>query len=96
MENREIFEPYERLIDITIEGRAFQVPENNSLLRCLQFLDLEGVSDAELCWNGDCLDCTVTVRNGESEKSVIACRSIVQAGTEILTVNEKISFTSPD
>lgn len=95
MENNEIFEPYERLIDITIEGRAFQVPENNSLLRCLQFLDLEGVSDAELCWNGDCLDCTVTVRNGDGERSVIACRTIVQTGTEILNVNEKISFTPP-
>ena len=95
MENREIFEPYERLIDITIEGRIFQVPENNSLLRCLQFLDLDGVSDSELCWNGDCLDCTVTVRNKKKEKSVIACRSIVQPGIEILSLNEKISFTPP-
>jgi len=36
MENHpEMFAPYERLIEIEIVGRKFEVPENNSILRCM-------------------------------------------------------------
>ena len=45
-----------RLIEITLCGEKRLVPENNSILRCLQFLEMEKVSDANLCWNGDCGD----------------------------------------
>ena len=55
----EIFEPYERLIEIQIFGRPFKVPENNSILRCLQFLEMEAISYGDFCWNGECLNCQV-------------------------------------
>ena len=42
----EIFEPYDRLIEITICGEKKLVPENNSILRCLQYLDMERISNA--------------------------------------------------
>jgi predicted molibdopterin-dependent oxidoreductase YjgC len=93
MTNDEIFEPYEKLLSITIEGRIEQVPENNSLLRCFQFLDVEGISDAELCWNGDCLDCQVWVKNGDTEKAVIACRTTVREGMQITRLSEAINYT---
>ena len=71
----EMFEPYERLIEITICGERKSVPENNSILRCLQYLDVQRISNADLCWNGECIDCQVWIKNGDKEKSVMACRT---------------------
>lgn len=93
MIDNEIFEPYDMLLPITIEGRVEHVPENNSLLRCFQFLDVEGISDAELCWNGDCLDCQVWIKTGDTEKAVIACRTTVREGIEITRLSEEINYT---
>lgn len=80
----EIFEPYDRLIEITICGEKKLVPENNSILRCLQFLDMEKISDADLCWNGECINCQVWVKNGPKEKPAMACRTTVSEGMEIV------------
>jgi len=89
---QDIFEPYENLITVTICGEERQVPENNSILRCLQFLSMESVSESELCWNGDCLDCMVTIKNGDTEKAAIACRTTVEPGMNIIRVSDKIRF----
>ena len=90
MSEPEIFEPYEKLIDITIRGRHVQVPENNSILRCFQFLDMESVSDSELCWNGDCLECQVWIKIGDKEKAFISCRTNAEPGMEITRISENI------
>jgi predicted molibdopterin-dependent oxidoreductase YjgC len=95
MEQLEIFEPYEKLIDINICGREAQVPENNSILRCLQFLDMESVSESELCWNGDCLECQVWIKSGDKEKAVISCRTNAEPGMEITRISERINFDGP-
>ena len=87
----DILEPYDRLIEITLLGEKKLVPENNSILRCLQYLDIEKISDAELCWNGDCLDCQVWIRNGDKEKALISCRANAVEGTEILRVSEALT-----
>ena len=34
----EPFRPYEKLVEISLMGKKFQVPERNSLLRCFQFI----------------------------------------------------------
>lgn len=88
----EIFEPFEKLIEIDLCGKRRLVPENNSILRCLQFLDMESVSDSELCWNGDCMECQVWIRNGEKEKSVIACRTKAEEGMEIIQLSDSLRF----
>lgn len=87
----EIFEPYEQLIEIEICGRICSVPENNSILRGLQFLDMETVSHGELCWNGECLNCQVWVENGEKEKAVMACRTIAEEGMKLVRVSDEIT-----
>ena len=87
----DILEPYDRLIEITLLGEKKLVPENNSILRCLQYLDIEKISDAELCWNGDCIDCQVWVRNGDKEKALMSCRANATEGMEIIRVSESLS-----
>ena len=88
MTEHEIFEPYERLVSIRLMGITRQVPENNSILRGLQYLDMESISYGDFCWNGECINCQVWIRNGEKEKAVIACRTNVEEGMEILRVSE--------
>ena len=91
MENSDIFEPFERLIRISVCGREIEVPENNSLLRGFQFLDMEAVSDGDFCWNGECLNCQVWLRSGEKEKAVMACRTDADEGMEIVRTTDEIA-----
>ena len=88
----QIFAPYEKLVEIEICGRTHLVPENNSLLRCFQFLSMESVSESDLCWNGECLDCQVWLEAGSKERAVIACRTIVKEGMKIVRLSDKIDL----
>lgn len=87
-----IFSPYTKLVEIEILGTKYMVPENNSLLRCFQFLSMESISYGDFCWNGDCLNCQVWLRNGEKEKAVMACRAVVQEGMEIVRMADEIDL----
>jgi len=88
MDHPEIFEPYDRLVKINLLGIEREVPENNSILRGLQFLDIEAISYGDFCWNGECINCQVWIRNGDKEKAVIACRTNVEEGMEIVRLTE--------
>lgn len=90
MHDNEMFEPYERLIDIDLCGRSVKVPENNTILRCLQYLEMETISEADLCWNGDCLNCQVKILNGEKEKTLIACRAYATDGMKITGLSDEL------
>jgi len=89
---KDIFEPFEKLVEIDICGEKKQVPENNTLLRCFQFLSMETISYGDFCWNGDCLNCQVRLKNDEREKSSLACRTKVEAGMKIIHMNDEIKL----
>ena len=89
----DIFAPYDRLIEIEILGTVHNVPENNSLLRCFQFLAMENISYGDFCWNGECLNCQVWLQNGDKEKAVMACRTTVTEGMKIVRIAEGIDLT---
>jgi hypothetical protein len=91
MDNYEMFETFDRLIPVDLCGKRVIMPENNTILRGLQFIELDAVSEGEFCWNGECLNCQVWVRNGEKEKGVIGCRTNVQDGMSILRVSDEIA-----
>ena len=80
----ELLAPYDRLIDVTIEGRRCRVPENNTLLRVLQYLDVD-LYPCRLCWNGDCDGCRSVILHPTSgaEVSVKACTTLVKDGMEV-------------
>lgn len=92
MEYLEIFEPFDRLVTIKIKGAEHQVPANNSILRGLQFLDMEKISYGDFCWNGECLNCQVWIRVDDKEKAVIACRTNVEDGMEITRLSEDMEI----
>ena len=90
MEFPDIFQPYEKLIEIEILGTKRMVPENNTLLRCFQFLSVESISYGDFCWNGECLNCQVWLQIGDKEKAVMACRTQVVEGMKILRLADGI------
>lgn len=93
MDEHEIFEPFDRLVRINLLGVEREVPENNSILRGLQYLDMEAISYGDFCWNGECINCQVWIANGDKEKAVIACRTNVEEGMEIVRLSEGMEIS---
>lgn len=93
MDHPDIFQPYEKLVEIEILGEKYSVPENNSLLRCFQFLAMESISYGEFCWNGECLNCQVWLDRGDKEKMVMACRQTVEEGMKIVRMADEIDLS---
>ena len=89
---KDIFEPFERLIEIEITGETYQIPENNTLLRGFQFLSMESISHGDFCWNGDCAKCQIWIEDDGKEKIALACRTKVIEGMKILRLNEEINL----
>ena len=46
----DVFRPYEKLVEISILGKTFLVPERNSLLRAFQFISPETIPYGRFCW----------------------------------------------
>ena len=93
MTHPDIFQPYEKLIEIDILGTKYMVPENNSLLRCFQFLAMENISYGDFCWNGECINCQVWLQNGDKEKAVMACRTTVVEDMKIVRMATAIDLS---
>jgi predicted molibdopterin-dependent oxidoreductase YjgC len=93
MADLEIFEPFNQLVKIKLLGAEREVPENNSILRGLQYLDMDAISYGDFCWNGECINCQVWIKNGEKEKAVIACRTNVEDGMEIVRLSEGMEIS---
>lgn len=85
---KEMLEPFDRLIDVKVFERTIQLPERNSILRGFQFLNSEEISYGDFCWNGECINCQVWIRNGDKEKMVMACRTDVTEGMEITKLGD--------
>ncbi len=92
----ELFEPFENLIEVDILGEKHQVPENNSLLRCMQYLSMETISYGDFCWNGECINCQMWLENGEKEKPVLACRTVVRENMKIIRMCGEIQLKEGD
>jgi hypothetical protein len=71
----DVFEPYEKLIRLVILGRVFEVPENNILLRQMQFVAPD-IGSGRYCWNAECRYCEISYRRGKDgpETAALACR----------------------
>jgi NADH dehydrogenase/NADH:ubiquinone oxidoreductase subunit G len=90
----EVLKPYDRLIEIEILGQKVEVPENNTILRCLQYLYIERLSYSDLCWNGECLNCQAWIQNGDKEKMVMACNTQATEGMQIVRLADAIDLAS--
>jgi hypothetical protein len=90
----EPFRPYEKLVEITIFGKKFQVPERNSLLRCFQFVSPETIPYGRFCWNQDCQYCRVTCQLPDEDEAheMLSCKFIVMPGMEISEMSQELKW----
>ena len=89
-----LFRPFTRLVKITIMGKPVEVPENNPLLRCFQYLAPETVSCGRFCWNEDCQYCRLKFDMGEgtATRAALACKLVVQEGMRITEITTEIKY----
>src|SRR5713226_1707056 len=84
----DLLDPFEKLIMIEVLGKRVEVPENNRLLRCFQYLSLNTISYGDFCWNGECTNCQIWYHlDGQTEandRPELACR---------MQVNEEMVIT---
>jgi len=90
----EPFRPYEKLVEITVFGKKFQVPERNSLLRCFQFISPETIPYGRFCWNQDCQYCRVTCQLPDEDEphEMLSCKFIVMPGMEIMEISQELKW----
>jgi len=90
----EPFRPYEKLVEITLLGKKFQVPERNSLLRCFQFVSPETIPYGRFCWNQDCQYCRVTCQlpDDDDSREMLACKFIVMPGMEVTELSQELKW----
>jgi len=93
-----LLHPYGKLVKITIAGKEFQVPENNTLLRGFQFLATEAVSYGRFCWNEECQYCRVSYDTGEGTpvRKALSCKLMVEDGMRVVEMAAEIKYCLRD
>lgn len=81
----EIFRPYEKLVEITIMGKTFLVPEKNTVLRAFQFISPETIPYGRFCWNQECQYCRVSCQLPDEDRPrpILSCKYMVSEGMVI-------------
>lgn len=87
---KSILEPYEKLVEIRIRGRAFRVPENNLFLRGMQYLEPERVPYGDFCWNAQCLNCRCLLERNGQERPVLCCQENVREGDALTELSPQV------
>ena len=88
----DFYEPYEKTIPIRILGRDFQVPENNLLLRQMQFVAAD-IGFGKYCWNAECRYCEISyTRDDGAEQQALACRIKGLQGMVVTKVALEIKY----
>jgi hypothetical protein len=93
----DLYEPYEKLVRIVILGRVFEVPENNLLLRQMQFVSPD-IGMGRYCWNAECRYCEIEYcRDGAAASTpALACRLKGQAGMRVTKAALEIRYNMSD
>lgn len=89
----DFYEPFKKLISLVILGRRVEVPDNNLLLRQMQYL-AEDIGYGRYCWNGECRNCEVRYRQGPEgpERTALACRLKGSDGMRVTHVAAEIKY----
>jgi hypothetical protein len=90
----EIFRPYERLVEITVLGKQFLVPEKNTLLRCFQFISPGSVLYGRFCSDQQCAHCQVVCRlpDDDGRRPVLSCQFMACAGMSISEISPELEM----
>ena len=91
-----LFRDYERLVTITVLGKAFQVPEKNTCLRAFQYMSPETIPYGRFCWNQECQLCrigyTMASQPDGHPRAVLACKVLVAEGMQIIELSDELRY----
>jgi hypothetical protein len=88
----DLYGPFRRLLPVHHEGRVLWMPEGNSVLRGLQYVETRTgavhLAWGRYCWNDTVGCCELRYRSapGEEEATGRACRLPVASGLELVTL----------
>ena len=90
----QVFRPYERLVQIKILGKTFEVPEKNTILRCFQYISPETIPYGRFCLNQDCQYCRVVGKlvDDDQPRELLSCEFLVSAGMEITEISPELKY----
>ena len=86
---------FDSLIGIKILGRKALVPENNTLLRCFQYLCPDTVPYGKFCWNNECGNSEFYYRHPGDErerKGRACCHTKITEGMEITVLSVELKY----
>jgi hypothetical protein len=88
------FRPFDRLVEITVLGKKFQVPEKNSVLRCLQYISPETIPYGRFCWNQECQYCRIEAQlpDDDQPREMLSCKFLVMAGMVISELSPELKW----
>lgn len=92
--NMELYEPFDRLVEIEVLGKSVQVPENNSMLRCFQFLSTQTITYGKFCWNNDCgnCECQVVMPGSSEPVATRTCCLTVREGMKVVSTSRHVKL----
>jgi hypothetical protein len=90
-----VLEPWSRKVEIRIGGDAYQVPENQDVIRIFQYLgalDRVAFFAGHYCWNATCNNCIFTYKDPVTGAAVTkrACQTRVFDGLEVLALPKDV------
>jgi NADH dehydrogenase/NADH:ubiquinone oxidoreductase subunit G len=91
-----LFRDYEKLVEISIQGRTFKVPEKNTCLRAFQYVSPETIPYGRFCWNQECQLCRVSYampNQSDAARPVLACKILVADGMRIVDLSDELKWT---
>lgn len=87
----DLYEPFEKLIPIEVLGKRLEVPENNILLRQLQYVAPD-VGTGGYCWNAECRYCEIKYEVGSRTMTGLACRVKAVPGFKVTKLAPELKY----
>ena len=92
-----LYRDYEKLVEISILGKKFKVPEKNTCLRAFQYVSPETIPYGRFCWNQECQLCRIVYISGLElhtvPRPVLACKVLVAEGMEITELSDELKWS---
>ena len=92
-----LYRDFEKLVEITILGKTFSVPEKNTCLRAFQYVSPETIPYGRFCWNQECQLCRVVYKMpGDPEgapRPILACKVLVANGMQIVELSDELNWS---
>jgi NADH dehydrogenase/NADH:ubiquinone oxidoreductase subunit G len=86
------FRPFEKLVEITVMGKTFLVPERNSVLRAFQYISPETIPYGRFCWSQECQYCRVDCQlpDDDQPRPIQSCKFMVSEGISISNLSPEL------